>query len=168
MSIQERIIVGYINGLYGLKGWVKVFSYTDPTDNILTYTPWQLYQQDQWRNVVICEGKSQEKKIIVRLEGYTDRDSAITLLGAEIAIEAQQLPQLSNGKYYWRDLIGLTVINRENITLGTVDHLIETGANDVVVVKGEREYLIPFVREYVIIAIDLTQRVMQVDWDVDF
>lgn len=166
MSTQTPIIIGYINGIYGVKGWVKVFSYTDPIDNILLYTPWQLHQHNQWRSVTVCESHSHEKKIIVRLEGYTDRDQAVTLLGAKIAID--ELPQLPNDEYYWKDLVGLTVINRQQIVLGTIDHLFETGANDVIVVKGENEYLIPFVRDQIILAIDLTARTMQVDWQVDF
>jgi 16S rRNA processing protein RimM len=168
VSTQERIIIGYISGVYGLKGWVKVFSYTNPTANILTYSSWQLYQQDQWHTVTIAESRSQEKKIVVRLEGYTDRDDTVALLGAKIAVEAQQLPQLPEGEYYWKDLLGLTVINLENVSLGVVDYLFETGANDVIVVKGEREHLIPFVRGHVVVAVDLIQKVIKVDWGADF
>jgi 16S rRNA processing protein RimM len=78
------------------------------------------------------------------------------------------LPPAPEGEYYWTDLIGLTVINREGVTLGQVDHLLETGANDVLVVKGERERLIPFLLELVVLEVDLAQRMLRVDWEEDF
>lgn len=169
MSEQPaRILLGRISSLYGVRGWVKVFSYTSPIINILNYSPWQLYQQGQWQTVSVCEGKAHSKGIIARLESSHDCDNASRLLGADIAINRDQLPHTPEGEYYWVDLIGLTVINREGITLGQVDHLLETGANDVLVLKGERERLIPFVLNSVVLDIDLAQRVLRVDWDADF
>ncbi len=163
-----RIMIGRISGLYGVRGWVKVFSYTCPIKNILNYSPWQLGKNGLWQTIAVSEGRSQGKGIIARLESIIDRDQASRFLGAEIAVERQQLPQLADGEYYWADLIGLTVINREGVTLGRVDHLLETGANDVLVVKGERERLIPFLLEHVVLDVDLAQSVLRVDWGVDF
>ena len=102
-----------------------------------------------------------------------DRDSATALVGREIAVTRQQLPALDEGDYYWRDLLGLQVINLDDVTLGTVANLMETGANDVLVVEshsdGERqERLIPYIREQVIRHVDLEQGVIRVDWDPDF
>ncbi len=168
MSESTRLIIGQISGLYGVRGWVKVFSYTSPITNILNYAPWQLYQQGQWQKVTVSEGQAQGKGIIVHLEDIHDRDEAAHLLGADIAINREQLPPISVGEYYWADLIGLTVINKEGITLGKVDHLVETGANDVLVLKGERERLIPFVLDHVILKVDLAQQILLVDWDADF
>ena len=116
----------------------------------------------------VCEGKAHGKGIIARLDSIHDRDEATRLIGADIAVDREQLPQTAGDEYYWTDLIGLTVINREGITLGQVDYLLETGANDVLVIKGERERLIPFVLSHTVLDIDLVQRVLQVDWDVDF
>jgi len=168
MSAEKRIIVGRINGLYGVSGWVKIFSYTTPITKILEYSPWQLCQKGQWQILSMYEGKAHGKGIIARLESSHDRDEAVRLLGADIAIFRSQLPPVSKNEYYWNDLLGLTVINHDNITLGIVDHLLETGANDILVIKGEKECLIPFVLEQVILEIDLTQRIIRVDWDKDF
>ncbi|MCK5718095.1 MAG: ribosome maturation factor RimM [Thiomargarita sp.] len=163
-----RVILGRINGFYGVRGWVKVFSYTAPIANILDYSSWQLYQQGQWRNVSVSEGKIHGKGIIARLEEIHDRDAAASLLGADIAIERAQLPPTSKDEYYWTDLVGLTVLNHEGVNFGQVDHLLETGANDVLVVKGKRERLIPFLPDQVILDIDLAQHIVHVDWDEDF
>jgi 16S rRNA processing protein RimM len=165
---EKRIIVGRINGLYGVHGWVKVFSYTSPITNILNYSPWQLCQQGQWQTLSICEKKAHGKGIIARFESIHDRDEAARLLDVDIAIWQSQLSPAAEGEYYWTDLMGLTVINRDNVTLGQVEHLLETGVHDILVVKGERERLIPFVFEHIIFEVDLTQRVIRVDWDADF
>lgn len=169
MSEQPtRVLLGRISGLFGVQGWVKVFSYTSPIVNILNYSPWQLCQQGQWQTVSVCEGKAHGKGIIARLESIHNRDEAARLIDADIAVEREQLPQIAEGEYYWTDLIGLTVINQEGITLGQVDYLLETGANDVLVIKGERERLIPFVLSHTVLDINLAQRILQVDWEVDF
>ena len=169
MSEQPtRVLLGRISGLFGVQGWVKVFSYTSPIINILNYSSWQLCQQGQWQAMSVCEGKAHGKGIIARLDSIHDRDEATRLIGADIAVDREQLPQTAGDEYYWTDLIGLTVINREGITLGQVDYLLETGANDVLVIKGERERLIPFVLSHTVLDIDLVQRVLQVDWDVHF
>jgi len=163
-----RVSIGRINGLYGVRGWIKVFSYARPITNILNYSPWQLYQHGQWQTVSLSEGQAHGKGIIVRLDSISNRDEAARLVGSEIAVNREQLPPTPKGEYYWADLIGLTVVNREDITLGQVDHLLETGANDVLVVKGERERLIPFLPEQVVVDVDLAQSVLRVDWDEDF
>ncbi|EIJ42143.1 16S rRNA processing protein RimM [Beggiatoa alba B18LD] len=169
MTEQTRVMLGRINGLYGVKGWVKVYSYTDPLANILTYSPWQICQQGQWRDVIVEDGREHGKGIIAKLQGVDDRDQAIPYLGTDIAIAKTQLHPLIEGEYYWSDLIGLTVINQDGVCFGTVDYLLETGAHDVLVVKGEeQERLIPFVLTVFIKAIDLQNRTIQVEWDTDF
>jgi 16S rRNA processing protein RimM len=165
---MTRVMLGRINGLYGVRGWVKVFSYTRPMTNIFDYSAWQLYQHGEWQTLALCEGKAQGKGIIARLETIEDRNQAAQLLGAEIAVCRSQLPHTPEGQYYWADLMGLTVINNKDITLGEVAHLLETGANDVLVLKGERQRLIPFVRDHVILEVDLAQGIIRVDWDEAF
>ena len=163
----EQIVVGRIGGLFGVRGWVKVFSYTEPRDNILGYSPWQLLIGGQWVKVKPLDGRIHGKGLVARLEGYDDRDAAATLLGCDVAIDRSQLPAAGTGEIYWADLVGLRVVTLEGIELGVVDHLFETGANDVVVVKGERERLLPYI-DQVVHEVDLAGRVMRVDWDPEF
>ncbi|HID81212.1 MAG TPA: ribosome maturation factor RimM [Chromatiales bacterium] len=159
------MVVGRITGVFGVKGWVKVFSHTQPKENILTYSPWLLKQnQNEWQEVDLVAGHRQGKGIVASLEGCTDRDQAAALKGADIAIRNEQLASLAKDEFYWADLIGLTVLNQENLLLGKVESLIETGANDVLVVRGEQEVLIPFAMPQIIKQIDLDAGQMIVDW----
>lgn len=168
MSVDDQVILGRISGLFGVKGWVKVFSETQPQDNIFRYNPWHLNLDDVWRAVKLHCGRVQGKTLIAKLEGYDTRNAAAGVLGAVIAIGRQQLEPLPEGEYYWAQLIGLEVINLQGDRLGMVDALFETGANDVLVVKGERERLIPFVRDRVVRRIDLEQGYIRLDWDRDY
>jgi 16S rRNA processing protein RimM len=163
-----RIVVGRISGVYGVKGWVKVYSHTKPLENILHYTPWQLGQHGQWREVKLAEGKPHGKGIIARVEGCEDRDAAAQFIGSEIAVTREQLPPPKKGEYYWIDLVGAQVTNQQDILLGEITAWIETGANDVMVVKGtERERLIPFLIPQVILSVDVPAKQIRVDWDAD-
>lgn len=170
MTEQEdrRVVLGRISGLFGVRGWLKVFSGTDPREGIVGYSPWQLCVHGEWRSVEVEAGKRHGKSVVVKLAGIDDRDAAAALLDAEIAITRAQLPKPAAGEIYWADLEGLAVHTEAGEVLGTVDHLFETGANDVLVVKGERERLIPFIRDQVVKVIDLERRVVVVDWDPEF
>ena len=175
---QQWVPVGKLNGLYGVKGWVKIFSNTQPKENILTYSPWFLKRNGQWQEFKLLAGKIHGKGVIAQLSGCTDRDIAAELIGSEIAIKHEQLAKPASGEYYWKDLIGLSVKNLDGIELGKVTSMLETGANDVVVVLDEdgdkdskgkkRERLIPFVTEEVVQEVNLEQGFMTVDWDADF
>jgi 16S rRNA processing protein RimM len=171
-NAQDFIVVGKISAAYGVKGWVKVISFTDPEDNLLQYRPWYLKQDGQWKAVAVSEGRVHGKGLAAHIETVNDRDSAERLKGCEIAIQREQLAPAPAGEYYWIDLIGLHVINQQGIELGVVDSLMETGANDVLVVKGEsrgdKERLIPFVMHEFIKSVDLEKQTIHVDWDVDF
>ncbi len=162
--MPNLITVGNINGLYGVQGWLKVFSYTNPISNILNYFPWQV----QGRTLKLQDGRLHSKGIIVKLDSIDERDIAASLLGSDIMVDRTQLPAAQKDEYYWNDLEGLTVINNDGINLGHVDHLLETGANDVLVVEGERQRMIPFVLQQVVIKVDLINRTLLVDWDADF
>lgn len=164
---DRRIVIGRVSGLSGLRGWVKLFSYTDPRSNLLNYREVELGQEGEWRQARLIEGRPQGKTLIGRFEGVEDRDQAAELLDQEIAVRRGQLPEESGG-VYWTDLIGLEVINVRDESLGTVDHLIETGANDVMVLSGERERLIPFVRNTVVKEIDQDRGYILVDWEKDY
>lgn len=168
MSARQLINVGEISGVFGIKGWLKVFSFTDPRENILTYSPWQLRKGDQNKVFAVQDGQRQGKNVVVHLEGIDDRETAATLSGWKIFIERSQLPETEHDEFYWADLCGLKVITREHIELGVVDHMLETGANDVLVVMGDKERLIPFVLGQTVIKVDLESGHLIVDWDPEF
>ncbi|MDP1774108.1 MAG: ribosome maturation factor RimM [Methylobacter sp.] len=165
---QQHISVGKISGVFGVKGWVKVFSFTDPRENILTYSPWLLQKGDQIKTVNVVDGQLQGKTIVAQLAGIDDRDQAASLMGWDIFITQDQLPKAAKGEYYWSDLIGLQVETIDGVQLGAVDSLLETGANDVIIVQGERERVIPFLQGRTIIKVDLDAGKIIVDWDPDF
>jgi len=181
---SEKVILGRITGVYGVKGWVKVFSYTDPMEAIVDYNPWLIRAENRknatWSTVKLKAGKRHAKTVVAKLENCNDRDAAMAYIGNEIAIEQQQLEELTEqDEYYWRDLIGLRVINQQGIELGVVKSLMETGANDVLVVicevdtddgteKETIERLIPWTLNNAIISVDMDQKIIEVDWDPDF
>lgn len=169
MSEEELINVGEISGVFGVKGWVKVFSLTDPRENIVSYSPWLLRKGGEVKEVKLVNGKRQGKSVVAQIEGISDRNDAELLCGWEILINRSQLPETEEGVYYWADLVGLFVETDQGVSLGKVDYLLETGANDVLVVKdGDQERLIPFINEQVIKKIDLKDKKMIVDWDPEF
>lgn len=163
--VSRLITIGRISGVYGVQGWVKVYSYTEPRENILKYTPWRIRRAERWETIAVPEGRRHGKGVIARLEGCADREAARALIGADIAVERGRMGDTAPGEFYWADLVGLEVINREGVALGRVDHLIETGANDVLVVADDgRERLIPFVPDLYIDEVDLEGGRMVVDW----
>lgn len=168
-ATSEKVILGKVSGVFGVRGWVKVHAYTEPRVAILEFAPWFLQQGEGWRAVRLRDGRPHGKGVVASLEGIADRDSAAALVGAEIAIERGQLPPPNPGEYYWTDLIGLRVIGPGGVELGVVDHLLETGANDVLVVRAaEGERLIPFVLGPIVEAVDLAAGIIRVDWDPEF
>ncbi len=168
-NLPERwVVLGRISGVYGVQGWVRVFSHTDPRQGILSYDPWFLGGAEQWEPCHVAEGRTQGKGVVVRLDGVVDREAAAQLMGREIAVPRSQLPQAGPGEYYWTDLQGLEVRTTNDLFLGVVDRLFETGANDVLVVRGERERLIPYLPGQVVQRIDLSSGTITVDWDPDF
>lgn len=172
---QQWVPVGKLSGLFGVKGWVKIFSNTQPKENILTYSPWFLKRNGQWQEFKLLDGKSHGKGVIALLSGCTDRDIAAELIGSDIAIKREQLTKPDSGEYYWNDLIGLLVKDLNGIELGNIVSMLETGANDVMIIHGakdekgkKRERLIPFVTDEVVHEVNLEQGFMTVDWDSEF
>lgn len=168
MHTDHQVVIGKISGVYGVRGWCRVFSYTDPREGILQYSPWTLRTADGERSVRLVEGRKQGKGIVVKLEGCDDRDAALALMDSEIVIDRDQLPDIDSDEYYWIDLVGLKVLSVDDDDFGTVESIFATGANDVLVVIGERERLIPFVQPEVVKDIDLDAGIIRVDWDRDF
>ncbi len=169
MGLNERkpVILGRVTGLYGVKGWFRVRSYTEPREAILDYKEWLLFRDGDPQCFRLAEGKRHGSTVIARLEGCDDRDEAADFVGDDIGVPREALPETEHGEYYWADLEGLQVIGKDGRTLGKVAYLLATGANDVLVVQGDREILIPFVQNEVIKDVDLATGVISVDWEWD-
>lgn len=161
----KRLLVGKINGLFGIKGFVKVFSYTKPRKNIVSFKTWYLEKNGDYQKIKIVSGREQSKTIVALLEGCNTPETASTLLGKNIYIDKSQLPETKNDEYYWDDLIGLEAFNQDNENIGKVDSLIETGANDVLVIKrNNKEILVPFIDPFVV-SVSLKDKKICVDWE---
>jgi 16S rRNA processing protein RimM len=167
LTENKPVILGRVTGLYGVKGWIKVHSYTEPREAILDYNDWLLLRDGERQAVKLAEGKRHGKAVIARIDGIDERDDAAGYVGHEIAVAREQLPDAGRGEYYWADLEGLQVVHSDGRILGRVAYLLATGANDVLVVRGDREILIPFVQEEVIKDVDLAAGVINVDWEWD-
>lgn len=159
--------LGRIVGLFGVRGWVKVFSFTEPREAILDYGHWLLGRDDDWQRVAVEDGKRHGKAVLAKLAAVDDRDAATELLDMEVAVERSDLPEPEAGRYYWTDLVGATVWHRHERELGTVRQLLETGAHDVMIVAGDAERLIPFVPGEVVLDVDVDARLIRVDWEWD-
>ena len=162
---DEPLLLGRISGVFGVDGWVKLFSYTEPREAILGYRNCMLQQDGKWNKVQWRTGRRQGKTVVASLEGIADRDLAESLIGANIGIWREDLPDTGDSEFYWADLEGLSVVNQEGRKLGVVAYLMATGANDVLVVKGDKEVLIPFVTGQYITNVDLAAGKIQVDWE---
>ncbi len=166
--MSRRVRVGEIVGAFGVLGWVKVKSHTQPPQNILRYAPWLLGPEPDAKLVEVAEGRQQGTMVVARLEGVENRDQAAALKGTALWVPRESFPRAPKGVYYWADLVGLEVYTVSGQRLGTVDGLLETGANDVLEVKGDRDRLIPFVQGQYVQSVDLDQGRLVVDWDPDF
>lgn len=168
----KHVAMGEVIGVHGVRGAVTIRSHTRPPDNLLAYSGWTLSSADGTsRQVTAVQGGWVGKRLVVQLEvdgrAMDDRDEAAGLIGATIQVPRSAMPDDDTG-YYWADLVGLAVQTTDDVPLGTVHSLMETGAHDVLVVRGERERLIPFVQPEIVKAVDLDNGLMTVDWDAAF
>jgi len=161
------VVLGRVAGVFGTRGWIKVLSYGRERTDILRYPRWQVGSPAAWSEYSLIEGRSHGKGIIARLQGLSDPNTARSLVGADIGVRREDLPAPEAGSHYWIDLEGLRVVNLAGVDLGRVSHLFETGANDVMVVAGDRERLIPFIKT-VVHEVDLDGGLVRVDWDAGF
>ena len=168
MNNKSYVIIGKISGLYGVHGGLKVFSYTSPRERIFSYRPWLLKVGTAWSPRDVLSGKGQGKGLVVFLEGVTDRDMASSLLGVDIAVTREQLPQLPAGEFYWSDLFDMEVIDQSGRLLGKVVDMQETGANDVLVVQGEQKFMLPWVMDDIVKQVDIDKGRIYVDWDPEY
>lgn len=165
---EKWVLVGRIIGLSGVRGELKLESYTEPRTQIFSYQPWLLKSASGESEIRGCRGRAQGKGVVVTLPEIGDRDQAARFVGSEVWVRRSALPRSKRGEYYWADLEGLEVVTVEGAKLGRVSHLVATGANDVLVVKGERERLIPFAIDEYVKQVDFESGRITVDWDPKF
>ena len=165
--------MGHVSGLFGVKGWVKIFSYTSPRAQIVNYKHWYLAKNSntgELNAVHLEDGRAHKEGVVAKFKDVDNRDLAAALLNQEIWVDEGELSALEEGDYYWHQLIGLEVFDTENFSFGKVEDLLETGANDVLIVRDDSksERLIPYIKDQVIKSIDLDAKRIVVDWDKDF
>ncbi|NCT68221.1 MAG: ribosome maturation factor RimM [Rhodanobacteraceae bacterium] len=166
---EKLVLLGRIVGVHGVRGELKLESYTEPRTQIFRYRPWLLRSASGDRQIDGGRGRAHGKGLVAELPGVVDRDAAAALVGTEVWVARSALPALKPGEYYWSDLEGLEVVTVEGVPLGRVSHLLATGANDVLVAKdGERERLIPFLVDRFVTGVDMEQQRITVDWDPEF
>lgn len=174
---EDLHILGKISGHYGVKGWVKIYSYTQPRENIVCYKALKIRSgnsissSEDWQDIQLDSGKAHGKGIVAHFSGYDNREISAALIGAELAVHRSQFKQAAKNEYYWTDLIGLKAINLEGVELGQVSRLLETAANDVLVIRSHQsdtdsEILIPFIHEHFVNKVDLETGTIIVDWPV--
>ncbi|MGL4454475.1 MAG: ribosome maturation factor RimM [Plesiomonas sp.] len=174
-KLLEPVVLGKLGSTYGIRGWLRVYSSTENSESIFAYQPWYLKIRGQWCETELESWRHHNSDLIVKLKGIDDREAAHAMTNVEIAVEASQLPALDNGDYYWRDLMGCKVVNVSGYEFGKIIDMMETGSNDVMVVKanlndafGVKERLIPFLDGQVIKKVDLAAQTIEVEWDPGF
>jgi len=163
------ILLGRVHGAFGVRGELKLESFTEPADAIFRYQPWRLRDPSGGeRELSGARGRVTPKGVVASFPDIEDRDAAEALLGSEVWVARDALPPPKPGEYYWIDLEGLRVVNTEGADFGTVSHLFSTGANDVLVAHGDKERMIPFAEPDYVKSVDFDAGVITVDWDADF
>ena len=166
---ERRILLGRIVGAFGIRGQIKIESWTEPRDAIFRYQPWILRDvQGSEREFQGARGKESGKHLVATFPDVTDRDVVEAMRGTDIYVLRSALPPPKAGEFYWIDLEGFRVVNLEGVDFGTVSHLFSTGANDVLFVRGDLERMVPFVEPDFVKSIDFDGGLITVDWDPDF
>lgn len=166
------VVMGRIVAPYGVLGWVKILPDTETLDSLFDYPTWWIGKGEQWRELKVESLKIHNDVLLAKLTGVNDRDMAFACKGQQVAVPREDLPEPDENEYYWSDLIGLAVKNQQDVDFGKITDVFETGANDVLVVKTDKEQgnierLIPFI-DQVVIDVNLEAGTMLVDWDADF
>jgi 16S rRNA processing protein RimM len=181
---SNMVVMGRIVAPYGVFGWLKIVPDTEAFDGLFDYDTWWLGKGDDWREMVVETAKTHNDVLVVKLKGIDDRDAALACKGKQIAVPREQLPEAEENEYYWSDLIGLRVKNKQDVDFGLIVDVFETGANDVIAVRADavkqeasagrsvskekpQERLLPFI-DAVVLEVDLAAKTMLVDWDADF
>ncbi len=156
--------MGRVRAPHGLKGWIKVQPFTQEIEGLLDYPEWWLGGEGQWQQHRVAESAVHGSTVVARLDGFTDREAAVGLKGRQVAVPRAAMPESREGEFYWNDLLGMEVSHKNAAKLGLVARILETGANTVLVVQGEKEFLVPFIQG-VIVNVDLKARQVIVDWE---
>lgn len=165
----RRILLGRVTGAFGVRGELKLESWTEPRLAIFSYQPWILRTPDgQETHITGVRGRETGKTLVATFPGVDDRNQVEAMRGTEIYVARSALPPPKPDEYYWVDLEDLDVQTVEGVRLGRVSHLFDTGANDVLVVRGDRERMIPFVLDDFIKSVDFDTNLIVVDWDPEF
>jgi 16S rRNA processing protein RimM len=164
---ENLVVMGRISAPFGIKGWLKIQPFTSETDCLPALAIWWLGREGDWQQFKVEEAQVQGRGIVAKLEGCEDREAALQFRGKQVAVSRDVLPRPEANEFYWADLIGIRVVNSAAQYLGEVTQILETGANDVLVVQGERERLIPFIAD-VIQAVDIAAGEIRVDWGADY
>ena len=167
MNGQEKLVIGRVSSPHGIKGWLKILSYTDPVENIFSYKSIFLKKRDDYLPFEIEDYSISGKIIRMKLKGVDDRNHSEDIAECEILINRDDLPEISSDSYYWADLIGFQIKREGGEDLGILDSFLETGSNDVMVVIGinKNRNLIPFINRDVVKTVDMEGKVIIVDWD---
>ena len=165
--MPRRVVVGQVGAPFGVQGWVRIQSFTDPPGNILGYRRWQLGRAGQWREVEVEDGKVTAKGVLAKFAGIETPEDARLDTGSEIAVAREELPEPAPGEYYWSDLEGLAVFGRAGEPLGRIEEFRTTPGGTVVVIRGERQHWVPFVKER-IVKVDLNAGRVELDWVGDW
>lgn len=166
---ERRILLGRIVGAFGIRGQIKIESWTEPRDAIFRYQPWILVDAaGRERQLEGARGKESGKHLVATFPNVTDRDVVEAMRGTDIYVPRSALPPPKPGEFYWVDLEGFGVVNVEGVDFGTVSHLFSTGANDVLSIRGDRDRMVPFVEPDFVKSVDFEAGLITVDWDPDF
>ncbi|WP_131783596.1 ribosome maturation factor RimM [Legionella gresilensis] len=167
---DDWVIVGRFGRVHGIKGFISVNSYTEPLTNILNYQGWHAYINKVWQPIKLLDAEVTTKYVLVKVEGFSERELAMNLTNCDIRVHKEQLPKLESGEFYWHELLGLEVVNQQGNNFGKVVGILPTGSNDVLVVQGNenKQYLIPYLLGRFIVDINLKEQRIITDWDIDF
>lgn len=177
------VVVGLVSGLHGVQGALKIKSFCEPAEGIFKYQPWTLARPEpsaaKHSSTTAAPDTSMLVGVPVKIRGagtslaarfpeIQDRDQAALWLGSLISVPRSSLPKLKVGDYYWRDLIGLNVENLQGVAFGVIEEMMATGSNDVMVLNGDRQRLLPYIPGQFVMNVDLAAGKMIVDWDPEF
>jgi len=165
---RKAVPIGRVVGVFGVRGWLRIRSDTEPRAGILEHPIWLVGGEGQWREHALVDGRVHGSGLVACLEGIDERETARAFVGRDIAVDRDALPELEEGEYYWIDLVGLEVRSVAGEVFGTVTQVMETGANDVLVVRGRREWLVPYLPGSVVRRVDLDAGTIEVEWDFDW
>ncbi len=168
---ENTLIIGRVGGVFGVHGWVKISSYTRPKANILSYSPLLMKVDKEWQEIEIEDSQQRGDRLMAKIKGIDSPEEGKKYVHCDLAVARDKLPALEEGKYYWRDLIGLEVFNQDKINIGRINNIVETGANDVMVIaggdKGKRRILIPLIMDIFVKKVDLIAGTVDVDWQLE-